>query len=279
MLLPGKWYRLTVDDFKDQGAYLMNDDMRVLLLRQDWPENIESGMELEVFLYKDSENRPIVTTQKPNIELNQVKQLEVTDTFDHGAFVKWGLPRDLFIPHKEQLHPLKKGDKPLVYMFYDELTDRLAGSTKLDKHISNESIDLTQNQEVNVLIWKKGQLGWTCVIENKWLGIIYSNEIFQNIYPGMETKAIVKKVRSDNKIDLRLNQFGKKSVFPNQDLILKKLHDAKGNLPYNDESTPEQIYNAFGISKKAFKKAIGNLYKKEKIDITTKGIKLISRKK
>lgn len=279
MLLPGKWYRLTVDDFKDQGAYLMNDDMRVLLLRQDWPNTIEPGMELEVFLYKDSENRPIVTTKEPKIELNQIKQLEITDTFDHGAFADWGLPRDLFIPHKEQLHELKKGDKPLVYMFYDEKTDRLAGSTRIEKYIKNESVELTPNQEVDIIFWKKSQIGWSCIIENKWIGVVYFNEIFQPVYAGMATKAIVKKVREDNKIDLRLNQIGKKSVFPNQDLILNKLHEAKGTLPYNDESSPEQIYKVFGISKKAFKKAIGNLYKKEKIDITDKGIKLISRKK
>jgi len=273
MQIPGKWYRLTVDDFKDQGAYLKNDDMRVLLLRKDWPENIESGMELDVFLYKDSENRPLVTTEKPKIELNQIKQLEVTDTFKHGAFVDWGLPRDLFVPHKEQGRKLEKGDKPLVVMYYDPLTDRLAGSTRIDKHITNENIELTINEEVEIQIWKRGQIGWTCIIEGKWIGMLYSNEVFQPLKTGQITKAIVKKIRDDNKIDLRLNQVGKKSIFPNQELILNKLKEGNGFIPLNDESSPEEIYNSLGISKKAFKKAIGNLYKKQRIDITVKGIK------
>ncbi|MFY0600584.1 MAG: GntR family transcriptional regulator [Cyclobacteriaceae bacterium] len=270
----GKYNTLEVLKETDFGIYL-GDDVEEILMPTKWvPEGTEVGDHLEVFIYNDSEDRMIATTMTPKIEIGKFGFLRVSQVTSIGAFLDWGLEKDLFVPFKEQAQKMEQGESYLVNMYLDEVTDRLVGSSHVNKFLEHENIELEEGQEVDLLIYQETELGYKAIINNTYKGLIYMNEIFTRITPGEKRKGYVKNIREDNKIDLSLQKAGYESIEPNADKILEVLQGNGGSLTLHDKSEPEKIYGTLQMSKKTFKKAIGALYKKELIRIGEKGIEL-----
>ncbi|MEQ9415445.1 MAG: S1-like domain-containing RNA-binding protein, partial [Cyclobacteriaceae bacterium] len=239
------------------------------------PDDIEQGDKLRVFVYKDHEERKVATTLTPKILLNDFALLKVTAVSNVGAFLDWGLEKDLMVPFNEQREEMVENKWYLVYMNIDKKTDRLYASNKLDKFLQNESLSVAERDEVDIIVMQKTDLGFSVIVNKEHKGLIFNNEIFKTLKIGDKLKGFVKNIRDDNKIDISLQPLGyDKFNDPNSKLILTKLQRSKGFLPITDNSSPEEIYSSLGISKKAFKKAIGSLYKQRKITISPDGIKL-----
>lgn len=240
------------------------------------PEGLVANDELEVFIYLDAEGDPVPTTTRPAAELGEVAWLEVVDVNDVGAFVDWGLPKDLFIPFAEQQHTLSKGSHTLVRIYLDN-QGRLAGSTRLDHWIKDQAQGLKQGDKVSLVIAEKTELGFKAVINHEYWGLLYGNELYRRIHRGQLIDGYVKQVRDDGKIDLSLNQpgFSKDKMESVSSAILASLQEHDGFLPLTDKSPPPEIYAAFRVSKKVFKQALGALYKKRRIVLEDTGIRLI----
>ncbi|KPM48978.1 GntR family transcriptional regulator [Jiulongibacter sediminis] len=277
MLKVGQNNKLKILRGTSVGFYLGDDEGNDVLLPHKYiPEDAEVGQDIEVFLYRDSEDRIIATTLKPLIELNKFACLEVTAVTRFGAFLDWGLEKELLVPFKEQNQKLREGDWAIVYLYLDEQTDRLVASAKVNKHLEVENIQLEERQEVEILPYEKSDLGQNVIVNDLYRGLIYENEIFQPVIWGDRTKAYVKKVREDGKIDISLRPIGFENVVDTDaQKILELLKSANGELPYTDKSDPADIQGYFGMSKKAFKRAIGGLYKQRLIEISEEGLKLI----
>ena len=253
------------------GVYLGHDDTEddVLLPLKYVPQNAEIGDDLDVFLYLDSEDRLIATTRKPFAKVGEFAWLKIVQNSKYGAFAEWGLEKDLFIPFREQRQKTIPGKYYLVYVYLD------AGSTKYYKYLKKDSSQFHEGQEVNVLIHEQSPIGFLAIIEGKMNGLIYKNEIFKSkIKPGTKTQAFIHKIREDGKIDLVLNKQGFESVTDFADVLFSELNNSGGFIGLTDKSDPELIYERFGVSKKVFKKAVGNLYKSRKIRIERDGIVL-----
>jgi len=270
----GKYHTLEVGKEVDFGVYLNSDVGEILLPLKYIPEGLEVGNEIEVFIYRDSEDRIIATTLRPYAAINEFASLEVKDVTDHGAFMEWGLEKDLFVPNREQNSRFVQGKKYVVRVCLDHKTDRLIGTAKLGPFFSSDVESLEEGQEVNLLIYRKTEVGYMAVIDKTFNGLIYNNEIFEPISIGDEKKGFIKKVREDGKIDLTLNKSGAEAIDDNSQSILNRLEENEGYLPYHDKSNPDEIKKAFNLSKKAFKKAIGSLYKSKKIKIEKEGIRI-----
>ena len=276
MIEIGKFNHLTANRFTDNGCYLMDEkEEEVLLPNKYVPEGFKEGDEIDVFIFLDFEERVTATTIKPKIELYGFACLEVVDINDIGAFLDWGLEKHLFCSFREQNFRLEVGGSYVFYMYMDGMSNRLAASTSIDKFIEKENIDLYATQEVDLLIQSRTDLGYNAIVNNKYLGLIYENEIFKPIRIGDEMKGYVKQLREDNKIDLRLEKFGYNAVEPNAKIILEFIRNNKGELKLTDKSSPEEIKEQFQMSKKIFKKAIGSLYKDKVVRLEKDGIYLI----
>jgi len=271
----GKYSTLTVDRIKSPGAYLVNDnDDDILLPNKYVPKDTNVGDDIDVFIYLDGEERPVATTLRPFILLNDFALLKANYVSKIGAFMDWGLEKDLFIPFREQERKIKEGSTYLVYMYFDHQTGRLVGSTKLEKYLDNNNHELQIRDKVHLIIWNTSELGSKVIINKKHLGLIYSNEVFKNLSVGDQTSGFIKKVREDGKIDVSLEEISYKNIEPNAKRILDLITKNSGFLKLNDKSHPDEIKAQLGISKKAFKKAIGSLYKKRLIRLDKKGIHL-----
>ena len=258
-----------------QGFYLMDDadQDEVLLPNAFITEEMNLEDEIEVFVYCDSNDREVATTQQPLITVSDFAYLEFSDVNDTGAFCDIGLQKQLFVPFSNQSVKIKPGEKHVVYMYLDEITERLVGTTKLGGYLDpHADEDIHMGKEVDCLIYKETPIGYKAVVEQYYAGLIYKNEVFEKLRSGQELKAYVKPLRADNKIDLSLTPIGHKSIGPNADKILSLLLDANGYLPYTDKSDPAAIREEFGMSKKLFKKALGNLYKQKKVLLKPDGI-------
>jgi predicted RNA-binding protein (virulence factor B family) len=276
MIKPGLHHTLKVVRDSEQGYYLTKDEEEaVLLLNKYIPENTQIGDELEVFVYTDSEGRPIATTLRPQITLHEFGYLKVTSVTKFGAFVDWGIAKELLVPYKEQEKKLKEGQYAIVYLYYDDTSKRLAGSSKIRKYFDKEQINLKPGEETEGLVYDENEPGYKIIVNNLYDGIIYKNEVFQPIHIGDKLTAYVKKIREDGKIDLQLQPPGYKKVAPNTEIIIQLLKDNNGWLPLNDKSSPEEIKEKLSMSKKTFKKVIGDLYKNRLIEIKKDGISLI----
>jgi len=241
---------------------------------------MKPGQNIEVFVYRDSEDRKVATTLSPAIFLHEFAQLKVKAVTKVGAFMDWGLEKDLMVPFREQKQDMVEGRWYIVYLLLDEKTDRLYASNRMERYIQNESLSVQEGQEVNLLVQQKTDLGYAVIINHQHRGLIFENEIFQDIRVGEKLKGFVKKIRDQNKIDVSLQATGfRQANEGNAGLIMKKLEEYEGFLPLNDKSSPEEIAGVLEISKKAFKKAIGSLYKERKIEITSEGIKTQSPRK
>lgn len=256
-------------DGEDLGEIFIND--------KSCPASVQPGELVEVFLFSDFENEVVATMKKPAGMVGDFVGLKVKTVKDMGAFLEWGLPKDLFIALSEQKFPLEVGDRCIAYIYLDEMTDRIAASTKIDKFISSRDLRLPVNTEVDLLITDETDLGFKAIINNSHWGVIYRDEIFKPIKIGQKIKGYIKKIRDDGKIDLNLQKEGYSRITGMAKNILDALENNQGFLPFNDKSDPEKIKETFKMSKKSFKKSIGSLYKMKKIKITPEGITLITK--
>ena len=275
MLKLGEDNTLTVDRETSVGMFLTDGEGNDVLLPNKYVfDDTKVGDEMTVFVYLDSSERIVATTLEPKIKLHQFAYLKAKENTEHGTFMNWGLEKDLFIPFREQNNELNSGKLYVVYLYLDEQTNRLVGSTRIDKHLEQENIELDEGEEVDIFFTGQGDLGWNVIINDKYKGLVYFNEVFQNITPGDYSVAYVKTIREDNKIDVSLRKYGYSGIEPFAVEILDELIANSGYIPLNDKSTPDEILIRFEMSKKAFKKAIGSLYKKKIINIKEDGIYL-----
>jgi predicted RNA-binding protein (virulence factor B family) len=276
MLKLGQNQQLTILRETDPGLYLGSEEGDEVLLPHKYkPESFEIGDSIDVFIYLDHEERPVATTLEPYVKLNEFGYLHCSDVNQFGAFMDWGLEKQLFVPFKEQARPMKIGNWYIVYLYLDEQTNRLTGSSKTNKFLKNDEIALSKFDEVDILVTHITEKGANAIINGIHKGLIYVEDIFEDIRTGDRIKAYVKKIRDDNKIDLVLQTPGYKSIEPNANYVLDELKAAGGFMPLHDKSDPELIKNELGMSKKSFKKAIGSLYKDKQIRIKEDGIELI----
>lgn len=276
MIEIGKMNTLRIVKEVDFGLYLDGGVKGEILLPKRYvPEQYEIDGMLEVFIYTDSEDRLIATTEKPHAMVGDIAYLEVLAVNEIGAFLDWGLAKDLLVPFREQRTKMQVGESHIVAVYLDEESERIAASAKLDDFLETTSDDYEAGQEVLLQIWSKTPIGFKVIINDNHLGMLYKDEVFQNLERGQRMKGFIKKVREDKKIDLTLHKPGKDKIDDLADSILAKLKDEGGFLAVTDKSNPELIYNIFGESKKTFKKAIGGLYKKRLISLEEKGIRLV----
>lgn len=271
----GKYNRLKVVKELEFGLYLDGGDRgEILLPRRYVPANAKPGDEIEVFLYFDSEDRIIATTLNPYAAVGEFAFLEVASTNRIGAFLDWGLAKELLVPFREQRVEMQKGKRYIVYVYLDAESGRIAASAKIDKFLDNTPVEYEFNEQVDILVVQQTDLGYKVVVNNQHSGMIYHNEVFSPVNKGDRLKAYVKHIREDEKLDISLQQLGYESIDGLSQIVLEKLKEAGGRLPLSDKSSSEEISAAFGCSKKSFKKAIGALYKERIININPEGIEL-----
>lgn len=276
MIQLGQYNRLKAVRSTRHGLYLADEEGReVLLPRKYVPKDVSEEQVLEVFVFNDSEDRPTATTLVPKILLHQVAYLQVKQVNKFGAFLDWGLEKDLLVPFREQRSEMQKGKSYLVYLYEDEESQRLVATSKWYRFINNENLIVEQDQEVDLIVANSTDLGVNVIINHQHVGLVYKNEIFRRLRPGDQIKGYVKLIRPDNKIDIRLQREGYAHVEPNAEKILQILQANDGFLGLHDGSSPDDIRAHLEMSKKTFKKAIGALYKKKLIEIKTKGIYLV----
>ena len=272
----GKYNTLKIVKDLDFGVYLDGgDDLEILLPARYVPRNVKPGDEVEVFIYHDNEGRIIATTAKPLAIVGEFQWMECKSVNDMGAFLEWGLMKDLLVPFREQKMPMREGKWYLVYVHLDHVTKRIVASARVDKFLDNVPPVYEFNQEVDLLVADETEIGYKVIINNLHWGLIYHNEIYRRLERGEHLKGYIKEVREDEKIDVSLTRLGYEKVEGIAGIILDALKVQNGFLPVHDKSPAEEIYSLFGCSKKSFKQAIGALYKKKLISIEPTGIRLI----
>ena len=271
----GKISSLLINRFTANGAYLaLREGGEVLLPKSYLKGEEKEGEELEVFVYTDSEDRPVAVTNRPVALLDEFAVMEAKEITDFGAFMDWGLPKDLFVPNSEMGKTMEVGDKYLVMVCQDYKTNRLIGVSKYEDFVLSDTVAYVAGQEVDALIFEETDLGFKTLIDGSYEGLVYKNEVFQPIKVGDRIKAFVKKRREDGKIDLQLLPTGREKYEEGAEKILESLKVRKF-LPLQDKSSPESIKELLGMSKKHFKQSIGQLYKAKKITISEDGIRLV----
>jgi len=272
----GKINNLQVVKSLDHGIYLDGGDLGEILMPSRYvPEDCQVGDTLEVFIYLDSADLLLATTETPYVMVDECAYLKVVDVNQAGAFMDWGLPKDLLVPYGEQISPLNIGQSYTVLAYLDENTNRIAATQKLDSHLSEEAQYFKPGQAVDILIFGKTELGYKAVINNTHIGLIYKNEVFQTLTHGEKLKGFIKTIREDRKIDLCLQLPGKDARDDLKTRILNHLKKNDGESTLTDKSSPDDIYQCFAVSKKNYKKAIGTLYKKRLIRIEEDKITLL----
>jgi predicted RNA-binding protein (virulence factor B family) len=277
MIEIGRYNILKVLRKTEIGIYVDDGAEGILLPKRFVPRGVRVGEEIEVFLYHDSENRVIATTQEPKGIVGDIVLLECVSTTPAGAFLDWGLMKDLFVAKSQQLGLMRKGGEYLVKIYIDEQTGRVAATEKIEFQLSNEDLSVKEMDEVDLVAYRKSDIGWVMIINNKHTGVLHDSEVFRDINVGDQLRGFIKTVREDNKIDIVLGKPGYQKVEGESEKILRLLQENGGSLPYNDKSAPEDIYRYFGMSKKTFKMTIGALYKQRKIEITGPGITLVTQ--
>jgi predicted RNA-binding protein (virulence factor B family) len=276
MLEIGNYNTLKVLRLTAPGAFLGNAEGEEVLLPNKYvPKNIKVDDEIEVFVYLDYEERWVATTLKPYVTMHRFACLEVVDINRGGAFMYWGLEKDLFVPFQEQVSKMRVGQSYLVYMYLDKSSGRLAATERINRYLKNEELTVEENEEVNLIIANKTDLGFNVVINEKHLGLVYFDDIYIDITTGDKIKGYIKKIRDDHKIDVTLRPIGYRNIIePSSQLILDKINKKGGVLHLTDNSHPDEIKAILGMSKKNFKKTIGLLYKQKLIVIKEDGIYL-----
>lgn len=277
MLEIGKYNTLKVIKEVDFGLYLDGGDGKEILLPTRYvPQDTKTGDEIEVFIYHDNEGRLIATTVHPKAVVGEFRFMQVRSVNETGAFLDWGLMKELLVPFREQKATMHEEGWYLVYVRLDEITGRVMASAKVDKFLDNTPPDYQFNQEVNLLVAEETDLGYRVIINNLHWGLLYHSEVFRPLKRGEQTKGYIKEVREDEKIDVSLTPLGYKKVDGLSGTILETLNANGGYLAVHDKSDPEQIYALFHCSKKAFKQAIGLLYRQQLITLEREGIRLVA---
>ncbi|PKN00642.1 MAG: GntR family transcriptional regulator [Elusimicrobia bacterium HGW-Elusimicrobia-2] len=273
----GNFNKLKVVKHVDFGVYLAGGELGEILMPIRYvSEGCKDGDIVEVFVYRDSEDRVIATTEQPLARIEEFAFLKAVTVNNIGAFLDWGLMKDLFVPFREQEKKMEEGKSYVVKIYLDKKSDRIAASSRLTRFLDQSSADYKEGQSVELLVCGATELGYKAVINSSHMGIIYKNEVFRPLHIGDRTAGFIKKIREDGKIDLSLQEAGHERIGPAAEIIISKIKEAGGFLPVTDKSEPEIIYTIFGMSKKVYKKACGTLYKKRLIIIDKKGLKLNS---
>jgi predicted RNA-binding protein (virulence factor B family) len=260
----------------EQGLYLVDDEGNEVLLPNRYvPEAFKIYDKIDVFVYLDNEERLVAITDKPYITLNDFALLRCNQVTEYGAFLDWGLVKELFCPFKEQAFKMKAGGWYLVHCYLDEKTNRLVASSKTNHFLDNKDLTVQEFDEVDLIVSHPSDIGMNVIVNKTHLGLIYKDSIFTDLSVGDKLKGIVKKIRPGNKLDIALGQIGYRNIEPNADRIMHELHDNGGYLNLTDKSSPVLIKDGLQMSKKNFKKAVGTLYKKRLIEIKPDGIYLI----
>ncbi|AJQ97119.1 hypothetical protein YC6258_05089 [Gynuella sunshinyii YC6258] len=271
----GQFNRLTVTKLVNFGVYLdAGEHDNILLPRRDVPPDCKVGDKLHVFIYHDSEDRLIATTRKPLAMVGDTRLLKVKDTGPFGAFLDWGLDKDLLVPFGQQRRPMEVGHSYVVHLYIDEYTERVVASSKLNHFLSETADQFQANQEVDLLVCQRTDIGYKAVINQTHLGVIFTADLLQPLKIGEKLKGYIKQIRADGKIDLSLQLQGQEVRDQLADLILEHLRTHGGVSDLTDKSTPEDIYRQYQVSKGNYKKAIGGLYKKRLIHIEKDCIRL-----
>lgn len=272
----GRYNTLSIVEFGEHGALLDGGDRNILMPKKYVESSWKPGDEVRVFVYLDQEERLVATTETALAKVGDFAFLKVAWTNKYGAFLDWGLTKDIFVPFKEQGKKMMKDHSYLVYIYIDDQTGRIVATTKLDRYINYETDGVYQEgQTVGITVWKQTDIGFKVIVDNQYAGLVYKNELFRPLQTGDKMEAYIKNVRPDGRLDISLQRSGKEHVMDLAEQILQALRAEGGFLPLPDSSTPEEIAEHFPVSKKAYKKAIGALYKKRIIAIEEDGIRLL----
>ena len=272
----GQFNLMRVDRKVDFGFYMDDGAEGVLLPKRFVPSGLQVGDTISVFVYHDSDNRLIATTQEPFAVVGDIAALKVVAVTKQGAFMDWGLMKDLFVPVSQQLSSMRLGGKYLVKLYLDKQTGRVAATEKIDNQISNDILTVKEGEKVKLQVYRETDIGYVVIVNQVHQGLVYKNEVFTHLHIGqIIDEGFVKKIREDNKLDIGIAKQGVEKLDDDQLKLIQLLKLHKGFLPYHDKSSPEDIYAFFGISKKAFKMNVGMLYKAKKITIEEGGICLI----
>lgn len=275
MIHIGEYNTLTVSRLVEIGAYVDDGKEGILLPKRFVPRGTKAGDVLTVFLYHDSEGRIIATTQKPKGILGDIVLLSCVSTTPQGAFLDWGLMKDIFVPRAKQLNRMLPNGDYLVKIYLDEQTGRIAATEKVDYFLSNDNLTVKEMEVVDLTVQRRTDLGYVMIINNQHTGLLHLNEVFRQMETGDKMKGFIKKIYPEtNNIDLVVGKPGYERVEDELQKVMRLLKENKGFLPYHDKSDPDAIYDFFGMSKKTFKMATGALYKQRKIVFTEEGIKL-----
>ncbi|MEO9853256.1 MAG: S1-like domain-containing RNA-binding protein [Reichenbachiella sp.] len=276
MIEIGRYNTLSIARIVPPGAILVDEeDSEVLLPNKYVPENAKDGDELQVFVYTDSEDRPVATTLTPKVMRNEFACLEVKDVNNIGAFMDMGLEKDLLVPFSEQQKNMRPGQWHMVYVYLDQITKRMAASAKIHYYIESENIDLVNDEEVDLIVGETTPLGTAVIVNNKYQGLVYENEVFQELLKGEKMRGFVKEVREDGKVDISLRKIGMDQLEDGAAKIMERLQLNNGKLSIHDKSSPEEIQMMLQMSKKNFKRSLGILYKQKLVLLKDNSIQLI----
>lgn len=271
----GRYNQLEVVKEVDFGMYLNGgEDGEILLPKRYVPEDCKPGDMLNVFIYLDMDERLVATTLTPYAQVGEFAYLEVAWVNEYGAFLDWGLMKDLFVPFREQKMKMQKGKKYFVHVHLDDESYRIVASAKVERYLLKERPAYRHGEKVEVMVWQQTDLGFKVIVDNQYSGMLYRNEVFCTLEPGMRVLAYIKQIRQDGKIDLELQQGGGRKVDDFSEVLLQHIKENQGFTPINDKTDAEVIYETFGVSKKTFKKAVGDLYKKRLVVLEEGGIRL-----
>ena len=279
MIQIGDYNTLEIIRETDQGLYIADEEGNEILLPNRYvPNDFKIWDKLEVFVYLDNEERPVAVTDKPYIKVNEFAMLRCNQVTQHGAFLDWGLLKELFCPFKEQAFKMKAGGWYLVYCYLDKETGRLVVSSKTNRFLDNKNLTVKPFEEVDLIVSHPSELGMNVIVNKKHTGLIFKEDIFKDISVGDRLKGYVKKIRPGNKLDIVLGKIGYRNIEPNAETIMQELEDSSGYLNLTDKTDPETIKEVLQMSKKNFKKAVGTLYKQRLIEIKNDGIYLVNQK-
>jgi len=276
----GQFNLMRVDRKVDFGFYMDDGGEGILLPKRFVPSGLQIDDTISVFVYHDSDNRLIATTQEPFAVVGGIAALKVVEVTSQGAFLDWGLMKDVFVPVSQQLSTMRLGGKYLVKLYIDAQTGRVAATEKIDKQISNDILTVKEGEKVKIQVYRESEIGYVVIVNQVHQGLVYKNEVFTHLHIGQFIdEAFVKKIREDNKLDIGLGKQGGEKLADDNQKIMSLLKSHKGFLPYHDKSAPDDIYAFFGMSKKAFKMNVGMLYKLKLISIEEDGIHLMPETK
>jgi predicted RNA-binding protein (virulence factor B family) len=258
------------------GFYLDDGAEGILLPIRFAPQGLQIGDDIKVLIYHDSDNRLIATTQIAKAVVGDIVKMKVVEVTKQGAFLDWGLMKDLFVPVSKQLGGMRLGAEYLVKLYLDEMTGRVAATEKIDAVLKNDNLTVNEKDIVSLIVYRQTELGYAMIINNQHIGLLHTNEIYRDLVIGEKLEGFIKTIRPDNKIDVVIGKPGFQKVEDEGAKVLRLLQEHDGYLPYHDKSEPQEIYDFFGMSKKVFKMTIGGLYKQQKIAFTKTGIQLIA---